>query len=349
MKLLILTAITGMMIAHNSKAEITPLTTSLSVLGVNVAAENFYTTGERGQITCGNFKGTHQLNTVYFQPVTSGGSGRYEQTLVWNFSNAYEGYTEREQQFEAILTPRRSYAITLPRLRDEVPFVQQSVLLITKDLISNEVKTDQKIFLVSRGIILSAAKSPTVAAKDCFERYPSYESTFGLLSNGTTNLSDLSIKQGVQKIWQNSSGNNWGYYFSPLSLLGSVPIIGGLGNLFTFNHNYFSSVSQQTSETVEVVSGYSLSPGDYIQIYTQKTRYVTNYDATIVDTCGATNMLEGAYQLQWWGFAYHAVPVNPYNTVRPALDTIGAPPTNTCPKELSPGFDSTNTQFIRTN
>ena len=226
--------------------------------------------------------------------------------------------------------------------------MQQSVMLITKDTNTGEVKTDQKVFLVSRGIILAPSSNEKVAAEDCFERYPSYESTFGVLSNGSTNLSQLSIKQGVQKVFESTSGSSWGFYISPLAWI-NIPVIGSLGNLIMFNKNYFSSVSQQTIETVEVTSGFNLSPGDYIQIYTQKTRYVTNYDATLEDACGNTKVLEGAYKLQWWGFAYHAVPVNPYDSVRPETATIGAPPMNSCPKDLSLDFGSSSDKFIVTN
>jgi hypothetical protein len=329
-------------------ANASELQTSITVPGVYVASENYYANGASGYKDCAEFKGTHQLNSVYIQPVTSGGSGNYQQTLVWNFSSSYEGYTSREQQFQQTVYPGRSYSITLPRLRDDVPFVQQSVMLITKDTSTGEIKTDQKTFLVSRGVILAPTQDERLAEQNCFERYASFESTFGVLSNGSTNLSQLSIKQGVQKVFESTSGSNWGFYFSPLAWI-NIPIIGSLGNLITFNKGYFSSISKQTTETVEVMSGYNLSPGDFIQIYTQKTRYVTNYDATLEDTCGNTKTLPGAYKLQWWGFAYQAVPVNPYESVRPSPNTIGAPALNSCPKELSVDFGSSSDQFITTN
>lgn len=340
--------VASLILLWNISASADELKTKITIPGVNVASENYYTNGSSGYKSCAEFKGTHQLNTVYIEPVTTGGSGYYQQTLVWTFGSSYEGYTSREQQFQHVVYPGNSYAITLPRLRDDVPFVQQSVMLVTKDTATGEVRTDQKIFLVSRGVILSTTQNQKVAANNCFQRYPSFESTFGVLSNGSTNLSQLSIKQGVQKVFESTSGSNWGFYFSPLAWI-NIPYIGSLGNLITFNRGYFSSVSRQTTETVEVLSGYNLSPGDYIQIYTQKTRYVTNYDATLEDTCGNTKVLEGAYQLQWWGFAYHAVPVNPYDHHRPAIETIGAPPMNSCPKELSVDFGSSSDQFIVTN
>jgi len=94
-------------------------------------------------------------------------------------------------------------------------------------------------------------------------------------------------------------------------------------------------LSRQTSETVEVSTGYQLSPGDSVQIYTQKTRYITHYDATLVDACGNRSVMAGAYPMQWWGFAYHAVPINPFDPRRPDPSSLGARPINTCPATLS--------------
>jgi hypothetical protein len=169
----------------------------------------------------------------------------------------------------------------------------------------------------------------------------------GVLTNGSTNVSNLVIKQGVDRLWSNTMGSSWGFYISPFSM---IPGIGtSLAGLFMANRSYYSTTSKQTSESVEVSSEYQLSPGDSIQIYTQKTRYITFYDATLVDACGARTRMAGAYPLQWWGFAYHAVPINPYDPTRPNLNTVGARPVNTCPGELTPGSGDTSYSFFQTN
>jgi hypothetical protein len=54
--------------------------------------------------------------------------------------------------------------------------------------------------------------------------------------------------------------------------------------------------------------------------------------------------------LQWWGVAYHAVPVNPYDEEPIPAETIGSLPRNTCGPKYTPDFSQTNSyQFVRTN
>ena len=309
----------------SSQAQTTKLTNSLQVTGVSISSLNTPGSGEGGYQACSDFKGTYHDNTVYLTATGMNGSGSYQHTLIWRFGTGYQDHNGFEQQEERIVGDGSSTALELPVLRDDIPYVQQTVLLI----------------------MLNQSSDSKIIANNCFQRYPAYESTVGVLSNGSTNPSQLQIKQGVQKLWDNTNGTSWGWYFSPLSFLS----FGGftLGNIITFNKNHFSNVSKQAIETIEVSSGYQLSPGDFAQIYTQKTRYVTHFDATIVDPCGGTKTVPGAYQMQWWGFSYHAVPVNPFDRERPNPDNIGAKPMNTCPKELTPNVNPGDKQFYQTN
>ena len=325
----------------------TTLKATLAVTGVTQSRQNTMDPSLAGYRDCKTFQGTVHNNTIWLTPTASNGSGRYQHTLVWRLGSAYEGYNGFEKQMEAVVADGDSYGIDLPSLRDDVPFIQQSVLLITRDLHTGESITAEKVFTVSRTVVLTQSGAPELVAKNCFDRYPAYESTVGVLSNGTTNPSQLSIKQGINKLWESTTGTSWGFYISPLSIIA----FGGFsfGNLISFDKNYFTYISKQTNETFEVSSEYQLSPGDYIQIYTQRTRYVTQYDATVVDACGATQTYPGAYQLQWWGFAYHALPLNPFDHSKPNADNIGALPMNTCPKELTPDFGSSSNAFYQTN
>ena len=151
------------------------------------------------------------------------------------------------------------------------------------------------------------------------------------------------IKQGIQKLWTTLSGSQWGFFFSPLSWT-------VVGNIFMLNKNYFSQYSKQVLETVEVSSEYVLSPGDYIQIFEQRTRFVTAFDAFSVGVCGDSKLIDGEYMLQWWGIAYHAVPVNPFSENQVPVETIGMYPQNSCSDRFTPEFsDGAGYNFVKTN
>ncbi len=328
------------------------LNQTLKIEGVTASASNYVATGVSGYVSCQEFKGTHHDNDIWVRPLATGGSGRYRHTLAWSLDDGYELGARSERQFEVVIGDDYVYRIHLPKLKDEIPFIQQSLFLITKDLKTGEVKSTNSMFVVSRGVILSQSASTALVKENCYERYPAYESTVGILSNGSSNPSQLTVKQGVQRLFESTSGSSWGFYFSPFGSVG----IGGfsLGGLLNFHRSHFQSVSKQTLETVEVASEYQLSPGDFVQIYTQKTRYITAYDARIIGVCGDSEQVDGAYRLQWWGFAYHAVPVNPYATTRPNPESIGVRPMNTCPVELTPEGENVtgekpNLEFVRTN
>jgi hypothetical protein len=319
---------------------------SLAVEGVTHSKVNVIDSSESGYQSCSSFKGTISNNTVWIFPSATGGSGKYSFSIHWRFNSGYRDYGV-EAQFEESVRPGRSVGIRIPELRDDVPYLQQGVMLIARDRETGEAAHSEVLFTVSRNVILSPSSDPKVQDQNCFERYPAVESMIGVLTNGSTNISNLTIKQGIDRLFGSSSGLSWGFFISPLSL---VPVYGAtLGSLFSLNRNYFSMVSRQTSETVEVSTGYQLSPGDAVQIHTQKTRYISHYDATTVDACGNRKLFSGAYPLQWWGFAYHAVPVHPLDPARPDPASIGARPMNTCPARLSEVSGSPETQFLPTN
>ncbi len=318
----------------------------LRVEGVTLSKSNTMDSGRAGYQSCQSFKGTLANNTVWLTPSASGGSGNYSFSLNWRFNSGYRDYGV-EAQFEERVRPGRSLGVWIPELRDDVPYLQQGVLLIARDRETGETSHAEVLFTVSRGVILAPSSDPKVLDRNCYERYPAVESMVGVLTNGSTNISNLTIKQGIDRLFGSSSGLSWGFFISPLSL---VPAYGAtLGNLFALNRNYFSMVSRQTSETLEVSTGYQLSPGDAVQIFTQRTRYITHYDATTVDSCGNRNVIRGAYPMQWWGFAYHAVPVHPLDPARPDPANIGARPMNTCPGTLSQDSNPAEIQFFQTN
>ena len=348
-KLVRVTKIVLLLLLGVSQAEAqAQLKSSIAITGVTVSKLNAADAGMSGYRDCQNFKGTNQNNTVWIKPSISGGSGAYEHTIIWRFGAGYQNYSTGDQQFEKTIPDGNSYGITMPALREDVPYVQQSILVLSKDLHTGLVVNQEKLFTVSRNVILAPTEDVKLADQNCYQRYPAFESMIGVLSNGSTNSSNLVIKQGIDHLWNNTSGSSWGFYVSPLSFISVAGL--SLGNLLSLNRNYFTSLSKQTSETVEVSTDYQLSPGDYMQIYTQKTRYVNNYDATMIDACGGTQKFPGAYKMQWWGFAYHALPINPFDPSKPNPNNIGARPVNTCPAELSAGMDQVEAlPFYQTN
>jgi hypothetical protein len=313
-----------------------PLEASLSVHHVSMTRENrlasvFKDRPNRQDVTCENFTGTHHGNRVRFRVRASGGSGTgYKHRIVYFLDHSYEGYTSNQSQFEVPLSGAdTSTWIEMPKLRDEVPFVQQSFFVLTEDDAGHQ-STDTIQFLVSRPVILTVSRGAEANANNCFERYPAYPSISGVISNGSSTTSNLAISLGVQQIWGSTRGWQFGVFFSPLAPF-------NLGNLLALNYSYFRQTNKQTVETIEVKSEYTLNPGDYIQVYTQPVRYITTYDATGVSPCGERVTHQGAYLFQWWGFSYHVYQVNPFSTSPPPVDAVGAPVLNTCP--ANPDFE----------
>jgi hypothetical protein len=307
------------------------LETSLEVLRVVHSKTNQIASGSPASETCSNFKGTFEGSTVVVKPVAKGGSGRYSHQLVWTLSESYKTFDGVQTQRQASVRNGNSYSIKLPQLKDEVSWIQQPVFVITTDLSTRQTATKQLLFNVTRPVVLTPSQKPESLSQGCFQVMPAFESVAGILSNGSTNPSQILIRQGIQNIWNRTSGSQWGFYFSPLAW--SV-----VGNVFSISRSYFSQFSRQTIETIEVSSGYTLTPGDFVQLYEQRTRYIQVFDAKLVNGCGESQELEGEYFLQWWGVAYHAVPVNPYENERAPVETIGARPVNHCPDELTPEF-----------
>lgn len=338
-KLLVLSLVFSLQAFSYEKLE-----TSLTVTGVENSKANQIATGSGRALSCGEFKGTYEGNTVYFYPEAKGGSGRYNHMIVYTLSDSYKLFDGVQIQHEYRVKPGRSFSLTLPLLKDDVAWLQQTVFLITRDLKTGETATKQIMFNVTRPVVLSPTSDPYKQQLGCFQTFTPFESVAGILSNGSTNLAQVLIKYGVQKIWTKTNGSQFGFYFSPLAWT-------KLGNIFSVYRNRFSQFSKQTVETIEVSSGYSLSPGDYIQLYEQRTRYVQPFDVDMIDSCGHSTRLEEEYYLQWWGIAYHAVPINPYDTTRPPVETIGVRVMNNCPAELTPEFandENSSFKFVRT-
>lgn len=317
------------------------LSTELVVSKVYNSKTNQYATGVPATSSCSVFKGTYQGNSIALTPMARGGSGKYDHRLVWQVSESYKTFDLTRMQKEAYVKDGKSFILQIPELKDDIPYLQQSVFLISRDKRTGKSATSQLIFNVSRPVILSHTNKPEKMELNCYQVFPAYESISGILSNGSTNPSQLIIRQGIQSIWSKTNGSQWGYYISPLSWT-------VVGNVLSFYRNYFTQFSRQTIETVEVSNGYTIAPGDFIQLYEQRTRYVSAFDIFEVNECGETNEVDGSHFMQWWGRAYHAVPVNPYDSEPVPRELIGITPTNNCPDELTPEFARENTDYIFT-
>lgn len=327
-----------------SATSLAALETQLKVDLVQNSKENQVAANVDKTSSCHEFKGTYHGNTIQLRPVTTGGSGKYSHRLFWQLSESYETFDGQRTSHEFALKDGKSYLFSVPKLRNDVSYVQQSVMLMTKDLKTGETATSQFMFNVSRPIILSQTSDPQKLKYNCFQVMPSIESVAGILSNGSTNPSQILIRHGIQNIWSRARGSQWGFFVSPLAWT-------VLANVFSVYKTYFTQYSNQTQETVEVSNEYEIAPGDFIQIFEQRTRYVSAFDAFEVDACGETREIEGTYFLQWWGVAYHAVPINPYSTERIPREAIGVAPLNNCPQELTPEHARTEEDYIfaRTN
>lgn len=312
---------------------------SLEVVSVMNSKSNRIAAGVPKEVKCDVFKGTYHGNSVVLKPVATEGSGSYRHRLVWHLSESYRTFEGQRMQEEFSVRDGRVFTLTLPELKDEVPFLQQSIFLISEDLRTGETATSQILFNVTRPVVLAQTNDPAKLAQNCMQVFPAFESVAGILSNGSTNPSQILIRQGVQSLWSRTNGSQWGFYLSPLAWT-------GMGNVFSIYKSYFRQFSKQTVETVEVSNGYQIAPGDFIQLYEQKTRYVSAFDAFEITSCGESREVEGTYFLQWWGVAYHAVPVNPYSTERIPRETIGVSPVNHCPDSLTPEFARDNSDYI---
>lgn len=320
------------------------LTSFLSVGRVYNSKTNQNLTQSPQSDHCQIFKGTYQGNKLELIPRAYGGSGKYRHRIMWQLSDSYQTFDGQLTQHEVAVKNGSNYLFTIPQLKNDIPFVQQSVLLVTEDVNTKETATSHLMFNVSRPVILSQTSDPVKLRNNCFQVMPAIESVVGILTNGSTNPSQILIRHGVQNLWTRTRGSQWGFFISPLAW-------SGLANIFSAYKNYFTQYSRQTVETVEISSEHQIAPGDYLQIYEQRTRYVTVFDALEVDMCGDTRELDGSYFLQWWGVAYHAFPVNPYSPDRTPREAIGVAPMNSCPDALTPEFLDSDNEFIfaRTN
>jgi hypothetical protein len=286
--------------------------------------------GYSRKIRCNEFSGTHAGNKVYFKAEASGGSGHYIHSMIYTLNSSFESPEASGKQFEMSRKGNGKFMLHLPPLRDDVSYVQLTVLLLTRDLQNTRSVASQSLtFLVARPVILTVSNSLEAKQKECYERFLAYPSTMGILSNGSKNPSKIEIQQAIQNSWATTRGWQVGVFFAPFSFL-------TVGNLFFFNFSYFQQTTKKIVETVAVSTDFRLDPGEFMQIYTQPTRYITPYDATLVAACGHTQKVDGAYLFQWWGYSYIPFPIKPDLTHLPLLETIGAPAVNTCPPELTP-------------
>lgn len=286
--------------------------------------------GYSRKISCNGFTGTHAGNKIYFRAEANGGSGRYIHSLIYTLNSSFESPEAGGKQFELSRKGNGKLKLKLPPLRDDVSYVQLTVLLLSRDLQNPRLVASQSLtFLVARPVILSVSNSPEAKQKACFERFLPYPSTMGILSNGSKNPSKIEIQQAIQNSWATTKGWQAGVFFSPLSFL-------TIGNLFFFNFSYFQQTTKKVVETVAVSTDFRLDPGEFMQIYTQPTRYITPYDATLVEACGQTRKVDGAYLFQWWGYSYIPFPIHPDRPDLPSIERIGAPAINTCPPEFTP-------------
>lgn len=350
-KTLVLSLLAAMASAVEAAPASGPLTVEISVDSVYIPRKHsdmgirmFGSWGRWGQVeSCDNatFKGAFEGGSVKFKVKATGGSGRgYKHDIVSTFNDSFKLSMNHDRNFNDHFSGASgTFTMKLPELADAVPFVQQTVLVHTKDSAGN-VAVTSKTFNISRPVILRPSADNEARGQACFQRYAAYEAMTGVLSNASNNLSTIEIKQGLQRMWTSTHGWQWGVFVSPLSAL-------GLGNLIVFNFSYFQETSKTITETTEVTTQYNFDPGDYMQVFAQPTRYVTPYDAVLVDACGQTNTLPNSFMFQWWGFAYHVYPVNPFSTEPTPIESIGAPIMNSCSDELTP--DSGGSNFRRTN
>ena len=138
-----------------SASSLAAFTNSLSISKVINSKKNQYSAGVNEVVHCEQFKGTYQGNTIVVTPKADGGSGKYSHRIVWQISESYQTFDLKRTQKEAVVQDGKSLSIKIPELKDDVPFLQQSVFLITKDLKTGERVTTQRIFNVSRPAILA--------------------------------------------------------------------------------------------------------------------------------------------------------------------------------------------------
>lgn len=317
---------------------------ALQVEEVINSYENQIAADVDARVECLRFTGTYHGNSLILKPTARGGSGKYQHRIVWQLSESYDTFQGQRMQRDISIKDGRTYRFDIPELKPDVSYLQQSILLITQDKVTGQSTTSEMMFNVSRPVILSQTNDPAKLENNCFQVMPAIESVSGILTNGSTNPSQILIRHGVQSLWTRTKGSQWGFFISPFAW-------SGLANIFSFYKNYFTQYSRQTIETVEISNEHQIAPGDFLQIYEQRTRYVTAFDAYHVNACGETNLVPGNYYLQWWGVAYHAYPINPYSRERMPRDAIGVAPMNNCPAELTPQFMQDNNDYIfaRTN
>src|SRR5690606_17950546 len=138
--------ITLLSLSSNALAD---FSTSLEVIKVINSKANQYAANIDAETRCSTFKGTFQGNSIVLLPKATGGSGSYSHRLVWQISESYQTFDLTRKQHEASVRNGYSYRLQLPELKDDVPYIQQSVLLVTTDLKTGKRASKQITFNVS--------------------------------------------------------------------------------------------------------------------------------------------------------------------------------------------------------
>jgi hypothetical protein len=273
---------------------------------------------------CDTFIGTHAGNEIFIEASATGGEGGYSHSLIYRFGeDAYE-MTEKFKSIHEETSKDGKFKVNLPELKANIPYVGQAFTLITRDHAGNTVQSTQ-VFTISRPVILTKSLDPDATKLNCTETLAPASAPIGRLSNGSTLNSYVEVKQSVNNSMISKRGKQGGIYLSPVAAFSGVFV-----SLFSFNYQYFSEISRQHTETIEVKHKVVLEPGKFLDVYIQPTRKVTAYDLDLVGVCGQRKEYPGAYLFQSWGFSYPVKAVLPGSPSLPSDSEIGAPVQNTC-------------------
>lgn len=304
-----------------------PYTTELQVEKVEVSHENIFPGMWDDVATCSSFVGTHQRNKLILKATAQGGTPHYNHYLYYTINQqAFETEDPTDTHTVEITQDRHGnghFEVEIPKLKDNVPFSRITFQLYTQDKTSKKTVSRPLSVRVSRPLLLESTTGDIHRQYSCFERLPTALTNIGPLSNGSTGTSSVELRKSLEKSWASTHGWNFGVFFSPFSILGF--------NLITLNYNYVREFSKTVTESVEVVQGYNLNPGDFAQVYVQPTRHVTPFNANLIHPCGQIAKTESTpYLIETWSHAFHLYPLDPMNGELNDPATIGLPPVNTC-------------------
>jgi len=83
---------------------------------------------------CQKFKGTYDQSEIHFKVKGLLGSGKYKHTLVYRLNNSYDYHGDPQKHIVKEAKKKNViFKITLPKLKNDVPYVQQNFSIITED------------------------------------------------------------------------------------------------------------------------------------------------------------------------------------------------------------------------